>query len=162
FADRRFAPSLAGAVGTTPGLSPSQVVLEITERSDQQYAQGLAEQVRLLRRDQFQVAIDDVGAGTSGLDRILSPRPPVLTPARERVGSLARHRARKTLLRFFAHSARLSGTRVVAEGIEREEELATLIDLGVVFGQGYYLGRPGSRDHALGPDKAARMRERSA
>ena len=45
----------------------------------------------------------------------------------------------QNLIRSFVHFAKLGNMYVVAEGIEREEELRVLIDLGVSHGQGYYL-----------------------
>jgi EAL domain-containing protein (putative c-di-GMP-specific phosphodiesterase class I) len=42
------------------------------------------------------------------------------------------------LTSFAAHM----GAAIVAEGIETADELATLRELGVGFGQGFYLGRP--------------------
>jgi GGDEF domain-containing protein len=50
---------------------------------------------------------------------------------------------KQNLMRFFVHFARLGGMMLVAEGIEREEELRVLMELGVSHGQGFLLGRPG-------------------
>ncbi len=161
FADKRFAESLAQAVRAVPGLTPSRVVLEITERADQQFMEGLEEQVQLTKAAGFQIAIDDVGAGTSGLQRIVALRPHWLKLDRELVESIHTDRVKQHLVRFFLHFSRMSGVRLIAEGIELREELEVLMQLGVAYGQGFLLGKPGTRDQRIDPDLADWMRHTS-
>lgn len=158
FADPRFAHDVARAVREVEGLTPGRVVLEVTEKSEQQLVEGLDEQVRLVKQYGFQVAIDDVGAGASGMNRIMNLRPHWLKLDRQLVADIDRDRVRQNLIRFFVHFARLSGVKLVAEGIERSEELSTLISLGVPFGQGYYLAKPGSREQTIDAELATWMR----
>lgn len=160
FADGRFAEDVLAAIERTAGLSPSRVVLEITERSEPEHVDGLASQVALLKRRGFQIAIDDVGAGTSGLNRIMKLRPHWLKLDRDLIESIDLDRVKQNLIRFLVHFARLSGVNIIAEGVERDGELATLMDLGVVHAQGYYLGRPGSREQILDPKLAEGLRAR--
>lgn len=152
FSDPRFCSELLRAVRATPGLSPTRIVLEITERSAHHHDNSLDEQVRMVKAAGFEVAIDDVGAGTSGLNRIMALRPHWLKLDRELIENIAHDRVRQNLIRFFLRFATLSGVRLIAEGIEREDELATLMELGVVYGQGYFLARPGARDQQLRED----------
>lgn len=49
---------------------------------------------------------------------------------------------RQALVVGMSHFARTAGCRLVAEGIETEEEARTLTELGVEYGQGYLFGRP--------------------
>jgi len=160
FADERFADEFQSSVQRTPGLTPGRVVLEITERTEQGHFEGLARQVRLLRERGFQIAIDDVGAGTSGLNRIMRLRPNWLKLDRDLIESIDKDRVKQNLIRFLVHFARLSGVQIIAEGVERSEELAILMDLGIVHAQGYYLGRPGSRDQMLSGEVVEWMRKR--
>lgn len=160
FADGRFAEDVLAAIERTAGLSPSRVVLEITERSEPEHVDGLASQVALLKRRGFQIAIDDVGAGTSGLNRIMKLRPHWLKLDRDLIESIDQDRVKQNLIRFLVHFARLSGVNIIAEGVERDGELSTLMDLGVVHAQGYYLGRPGSREQILDPALAEGLRAR--
>ncbi|MFN0131584.1 MAG: EAL domain-containing protein [Phycisphaerales bacterium] len=158
FADARFADSVMEAVRGVRGLEAARVVLEITERSEQQYTDGLAAQVDRLKQLGFQIAIDDVGAGTSGLNRIMRLRPHWLKLDRDLVRDIDHDRVRQNLIRFLLHFARLSQVRVVAEGIERAEEMAILMDLGVSHAQGYYLARPGARVQRLPEAVVAQLR----
>ncbi|MEZ6242857.1 MAG: EAL domain-containing protein [Phycisphaerales bacterium] len=157
-ADPRFVESLREGLSRAGGVPPSRVVLEITERSDAQADTTIVEQVDRLRDEGFQIAIDDVGAGTSGLTRIMSIRPSWLKVDRELIEHIHEDRSKQNLLRFLLHFARLSGVRLVAEGIECYEELSTLLELGVPYGQGYLLGRPGGHGQTL--DQALRERIR--
>lgn len=148
-ADPRFCSELLRAVRATPGLSPTRIVLEITERSAHHHDHSLDEQVRMVKAAGFEIAIDDVGAGTSGLNRIMALRPHWLKLDRELIENISHDRVRQNLIRFFLRFATLSGVNLIAEGIEREDELAMLMELGVTYGQGYLLGRPGVRDQEL-------------
>ncbi|MBX3381463.1 MAG: GGDEF domain-containing protein [Phycisphaeraceae bacterium] len=160
FADPRFCSELLKAVRATPGISPTRIVLEITERSAHQHDHSLDEQVRMVKAAGFEVAIDDVGAGTSGLNRIMALRPHWLKLDRELIENISHDRVRQNLIRFFLRFATLSGVKLIAEGIEREDELAMLMELGVVYGQGYLLGRPGDRNQELRSDIRGFIRSR--
>lgn len=161
FADGRFADTMLENVRRTPGLSPSRIVLEVTEHSTQQHIEGLEEQVRLVRAYGFQVALDDVGAGTSGLNRIMALRPDWLKLDRELIGGIDHDPVRQNLIRFFVHFARLSGVKMIAEGIETEAELAKLLELGVQYAQGFYLARPGDASQSLRPELLEWLHTRS-
>ena len=126
------------------GVDPTRIVLEVTERTPLDNKREPMCQLRVidLRERGFQVAIDDVGAGDSGLNRIMAIRPNWLKLDRELIQSIEFDPLKQHLLRFFVHFARLSSVGLIAEGIERTEELQTLINLGVQYGQGFLLGRP--------------------
>jgi EAL domain-containing protein (putative c-di-GMP-specific phosphodiesterase class I)/GGDEF domain-containing protein len=160
FADTRFARSVSEAVRATENLSTGRIVFEITERAGHAFEQGMAGSVRALRDIGFQVAIDDVGAGASGLNRIMSFRPDWLKLDRALIDGIHEDRVKQNLVRFFAHYSRLSGARVIAEGIETRQDLATIIDLGVVYGQGYVLAHPTTMIQTLSGDAAETVRQR--
>ena len=139
-----FADWMRNIVRDLPNLNPSSIVLEVTER--QQATEGMdkasTERIAELRDMGFQIAIDDVGAGTNGLNRIMAMRPDWLKLDLELVTHIDSDAFKHNMLRFFVSFARISGIKLVAEGIERDAELTTLIDLGVSHGQGFYLGHP--------------------
>lgn len=160
FADPRFAGELERAVRETRGLVPGRMVLEITEASDEQVFVGLVEQVKSLAATGYQVAIDDAGAGTSGLKRMLLLRPHWLKLDRALIESVDRDPFQHNFIRFLVHFARMSGVSVVAEGIERREQLGTLIDLGVRYGQGFLLANPAAGYQLLPEDLREWVRRR--
>lgn len=157
-----FADDLHRQLMSIPGVTPERVVVEVTERSEQSYTEGLVREVASLKAHGFDVAIDDVGAGTSGLARIMALKPRWLKLDRELVESIDSDRGKQNLVRFLLHFAKLSGVRVIAEGIEREAELATLIHMGVPFAQGFFLARPGEKSAELAPELASWCRDRWA
>ncbi len=141
--DDRFVSEISTALSTTRELSPSDIVLEITERSDTGVFPELPSRVRALRARGFQIAIDDVGAGTSGLNLITTIRPDWLKLDRQLIADIDADPFRQSLIGAIAEFAYQNGIRIVAEGVERHEELETVIELGVGYAQGYFLARPG-------------------
>ncbi len=68
------------------------------------------------------------------------------------IREIDRHRARRATVQSLVHLASALSIVVIAEGIERPEEMATLRQLGVPFGQGFLLGRPQSAMAVAAPD----------
>jgi EAL domain-containing protein (putative c-di-GMP-specific phosphodiesterase class I)/GGDEF domain-containing protein len=153
-ADERFTETILAELDEVGGLVPNRIVLEVTERSENRHVEGLQRQTALLQRHEFKIAIDDVGAGTSGLNRIMLLRPQWLKLDRALITNIDQDPVRTNLIRFLAHFGRLSGVSIIAEGLERVEELERVVQLGVDAVQGYLLGKPGSADRELAPDLA--------
>lgn len=156
-ADPRFPDAMDLLTSGIEHLAAGRIVLELTERSDDRSHGGLIANLGRLREAGFQIAIDDVGAGMSGLNRMMSVRPHWLKLDRDLVALIQRDKVRQNLIRFFVDFARLSGIKVIAEGIETIAELETLIKLGIVYGQGFLLGRPSETRQDLDSIIAARI-----
>lgn len=146
-ADPRFAETFLRLVGECDAVRPERIVLEITERAETQHTAGLSKQIARLRESGMQIAIDDLGAGVSGLQRIMELRPHWLKLDRELTAGVERDAYKQNLLDVLLRFTRVSGVRLVAEGVETLEQLGVLVDLGVQHAQGYLIGRP---DEALG------------
>lgn len=158
-ADERFTDTILAELAEIDGLTPARIVLEVTERSENCHIEGLQRQTAILQNHGFKIAIDDVGAGTSGLNRIMLLRPQWLKLDRALIAGIDRDPVRTNLIRFLTHFARLSGVSIVGEGVERVEELERLIQLGVDAIQGYLLGRPGEAGRTLDLKYAAIISE---
>jgi EAL domain-containing protein (putative c-di-GMP-specific phosphodiesterase class I) len=126
------------------GLEPAQITIECTEQQAVSDLAPMQRQVRALRRLGFGFAVDDAGAGYASFTLIAALRPTVIKIDREIVHGIGRDDAKQALVESFVSFARRIGARLVAEGIERQTDLAMLSELGVDFGQGYLLGRPAS------------------
>ncbi len=124
------------------GVDPQRLVLELTERTRINDYTAIKDALDDLRPDGVRLAIDDAGAGFSSLRHILDLMPDLI----KLDVSLSRHidtdTARRALATGLISFAREIGAKIVAEGIETEAELETLRELGVDYGQGYYLARP--------------------
>ena len=132
----------SGALETVLRRAPrGRLVVEITEHSDVEDLGTLRAAMDSLR-DLVRFAIDDVGAGYSGLRRVLDLKPDAIKLDMELTRDIDRDPARGALATAMVGFAAGIGAAIVAEGVENEEELAELRRLGVRLGQGYHLGRP--------------------
>jgi EAL domain-containing protein (putative c-di-GMP-specific phosphodiesterase class I) len=142
--------SLARLAGAR-GLSPDRLVLEITERSAIENYDLFTEALAELVRFGFSIAVDDVGAGYSGLEKIAHLNPRYLKFDRELIRDIDSSYIRREMTRALKAFADQIGSTIVAEGIERQAELETLLELGIEIGQGYLLGRPAPAFLPLAP-----------
>ncbi|MBB6691208.1 EAL domain-containing protein [Cohnella xylanilytica] len=125
------------------GLQPGQVVLELTERSSIDDFEEAKKILRHYRSQGYEIAIDDAGAGYSSLQSIVELSPDYIKVDKSLVQNADRDEMKKQMLRTFVRFAKRMNIRTVAEGIERPEELRLARRVGIDFGQGYLLGRPG-------------------
>lgn len=161
FADERYPRAIEEFVERS-GLPRDRFVLEITERAEGDGSGALEANALKLRDAGFQIAIDDMGAGSSGLNRIMALRPTWLKLDREIVRGIDNDPYRQNIVRFLGYFTRLGGARLIAEGVETFEELNTIVDLGADCVQGFAIARPGPLDQTLDPSVAAWMRERGS
>ena len=90
----------------------------------------------------IRIALDDFGTGHSSLQSLRELPADIIKVAKPFVDGAARTPHDRALMRMMVDLAALFGIEVVAEGIEREDQLAALRELGCGMGQGYLLGRP--------------------
>src|SRR6185369_11011402 len=91
----------------------------------------------------FGVAIDDVGTRHSNLETVMSLRPHFIKISDVLVRGIARSTVKREMLRSLRHIAETIDAVMIAEGVENIEDVAALRDLGLRYGQGYYMARPG-------------------
>lgn len=123
-----------------PGLEG--LVLELTERMPVEDCATLRAGLAPLRERGAMVAIDDAGSGYDSLRQILELRPEFVKADRSLVTGVDRDPRRAAVLQTLATYAQRTDAWVVAEGVERLEELDAVIRLGIGLAQGYLLGRP--------------------
>jgi EAL domain-containing protein (putative c-di-GMP-specific phosphodiesterase class I) len=119
-----------------------RVALEITGRAHTIWTHTLRERLAPLRTQGFTVGIDDLGAGDGALV-LMAESTPGFIKAHDSIvrGSVdSPHKLR--ILEMLCHFAVGSRARVIAEGVEREEEARVLRSLGISLFQGYYFGKP--------------------
>lgn len=131
----------AGFAGLLSGCEPGRLVVELTE------GEAVPEIVSVDRRREVheagaRLAVDDLGAGFAGLSRLVEMQPEIVKMDRFLIIGIAEDPRRSALLVAAMHFCEATGATLVAEGIEREEDLASIIELGVPLAQGYLLGRP--------------------
>jgi len=121
---------------------PERLVIELTEQDAVQNTAQLRERLRPWIARGALVAVDDAGAGFTSLEYVADLRPDFLKLCRGMVTGVDLDPSRQAVLRATVAFAREVGARVVAEGVERHEELQVLRDADVDYGQGWLFGRP--------------------
>jgi diguanylate cyclase (GGDEF)-like protein len=130
----------------------SNYVIEITEHELASADGALERGLHDLRGRGARIAVDDAGAGYAGLNQVMRVQPDLIKLDRSLIAGVHADSAKAALIEFFVLFARRVGAAVCTEGIETFEELTTLIDLGVGYGQGYLLGRPSEPWADISPD----------
>lgn len=120
------------------------LIVEITEETLVHSDTQLQAVIEPLRARGASLAVDDMGAGYSGLRQITSVRPAYLKLDRSLVTGIDSDGERGALVGALAGYARQVGSLLVAEGVETAGELDVVRRLGVPLVQGFYLGRPGA------------------
>lgn len=119
-----------------------RIVLEITEHESIDDYGGLAEALEPLRARGLGVAVDDVGAGYASLRHALQLAPDMVKMDISLTHDIDRDAGRRALAAALISFAAETDMTIVAEGIETAGELHALRQLGVRYGQGFYLARP--------------------
>lgn len=140
--DPRFGKGFTKEKLTLYGIEPSRVIFEITEKDSVTNYQEFCHILHHYTAQGFRVAIDDMGAGYSGLNLLANTRPQFVKIDLELIRCIDQDNLKQNLIKFFLEFSQVTGITLIAEGIETFEELKTLMQLGVEYGQGYYLQRP--------------------
>ena len=125
-----------------PDLAPSAVTLEITERQVIENLNLYREAMHSFTDLGFSFAIDDVGAGYSGLETVSALKPAYLKIDIALVRDVHQKKVSQQVVKAILDMGEGLGATVIAEGIQAREEVEALRDLGVIWGQGYFYARP--------------------
>jgi EAL domain-containing protein (putative c-di-GMP-specific phosphodiesterase class I) len=132
---------LRSAAGDRPdGLRG--LIVEITEETLVRGDADLIEAFECIRARGACLAVDDMGAGYSGLRQITAVRPHYLKLDRSLVSGIDDDAERAALVGALASYSKQVGCLLVVEGVETDAELATVRSIGALLVQGYRLGRP--------------------
>jgi len=123
-------------------LNPDNVIFEVTERVAIKDNDAFLKAIDYCKNQNFSIAIDDVGAGFSGLNTIADVKPNYIKIDMNLIRNIDKDEIKQLLCKAMVDFGKNSDIKLIAEGIETEEELKTLIKLKVDYGQGYYLGIP--------------------
>jgi EAL domain-containing protein (putative c-di-GMP-specific phosphodiesterase class I) len=124
------------------GWPATDFVLEITERTYAESPERLQSRADALRGHGFRIAIDDMGTGFSSLNVLAELEPEYIKLDHSLVRDLATKPIKRNLVKAITGFAQTSRSIVIAEGVERQDELDALEDLGIDLVQGFYFGEP--------------------
>jgi EAL domain-containing protein (putative c-di-GMP-specific phosphodiesterase class I)/FixJ family two-component response regulator len=135
-----YRPALLEVLSELPA---ERVIVEITEQRQFDSYDQLRDTVCLVHERGMRVAVDDTGSGFAGLQRLVDVRPEIVKLDKAITSEIDTDAPRRALVAAIRHFADDMGITIVAEGIERTEQLRLLREMGIDCGQGYLLGRPG-------------------
>jgi diguanylate cyclase (GGDEF)-like protein len=124
------------------GLEPSAVCLELTETAFLENHENALAALADLHDEGMDIAVDDFGTGYSSLLYLHRFPVQILKIDRFFVAGLGSDRAAAGIVDAVIKLAHSLGLIAVAEGVETEEQMRSLVDLGCDLGQGYYWCRP--------------------
>jgi diguanylate cyclase (GGDEF)-like protein len=131
------------------GMAPDRCVIELTEESLLEDYARLRSTLQRLREAGCAIAIDDLGAGSSGLRTWSELKPDYVKIDRYFVSGIDADATKLEFVRSILDMGRAMGCRVIAEGVETERECRELVDLGLDRLQGHLFGRPGPAPMAV-------------
>lgn len=124
------------------GMTPSSITIELTESGQLDDTTQLHRVWQNLRQFGVTVALDDFGTGYSNLMNISDITPNVVKLDRGFTSKALNNKFEKTLMESIINLVHSLGLKICVEGVETEEELKYIRELGPDFIQGYYYGKP--------------------
>ena len=124
------------------GLDQKDIVIELSEQHPYDHNGLPRSSVEHYRKMGFQVAIDDLGVGYSGLQLWSELQPDIVKVDKHFIQGIDKDEIKREFVRSILTIAQRLNCTLIAEGIETQQELDQLIEIGVTLGQGYFLGRP--------------------
>jgi EAL domain-containing protein (putative c-di-GMP-specific phosphodiesterase class I) len=124
------------------GVDISQLVFEVTEAekvNDFDFLKGVMQEYRA---EGAKIALDDLGSGYSSILRLADLRPDYVKLDQRLVHGAYGDYLRSVLLKAVTEAAHKLNIRVVAEGVESEDDLRFCVEIGADLAQGYFLARP--------------------
>lgn len=142
FQTSAFAPQNISDFIQKYGIKPFQVVFEISSRNSFQNDLSFWDVIDQLKNSGIQFALDDVGSGQSDFRWIADLKPQYLKLDRQFYQNALSETIMKVLLESLVSFCKQMNICMIAERLENLTEIELLVDMGIQYGQGYYLARP--------------------
>ena len=123
-------------------LSFNELFLEVTESACIEDAKEVTKRVTALKNKGFIIEMDDFGTGYSSLHMLSSLPLDALKIDRSFVFNLFNNEKSKIMVQVIVELAKLLSAKCIAEGVENEEQLLLLKEMGVEIIQGFYFSQP--------------------
>lgn len=123
-------------------VDPGCIIFEITEKTAVEDYKAFKAVLENYVEQGYKIAIDDTGAGYSGLKLLAETHPQYIKIDMDLIRNIDKDSFKQALLTNFLNFSEVTNIKIIAEGIETLDELTTLINMGIPYGQGYYLHKP--------------------
>ncbi|OPX55735.1 EAL domain, c-di-GMP-specific phosphodiesterase class I (or its enzymatically inactive variant) [Oceanospirillum multiglobuliferum] len=124
------------------GFPVEKIVFEVVEGEEVKDKQHLVNIINAYKKMGFKTAIDDFGAGYSGLNLLADYEPNIIKLDRDLIVDIHQHRRRQAIIRGIILVCKELNLELLAEGVELKEEYEWLVGQGIDLFQGYYFARP--------------------
>ncbi|MDD7402403.1 MAG: GGDEF domain-containing protein [Butyribacter sp.] len=142
FNDERFKAGMTKNYLKRYGISPDNIVFEISERTDITEVESFQQTVKHYEEQEYEIAIDDFGKGYAGFNRIFFLQPRFVKIDISLIKDIDKDSVKASMVAGFAKYCKDDGIFLIAEGVETKAELEKLVQIGVDYAQGYFLGKP--------------------
>lgn len=140
--DPKFREGFTNEILQKYGLNPDDIIFEVTEKNCINNIEIFQDVVKHYQKQNYKIAVDDFGSGYSGLNRVCAFSPNFIKIDMELIRNIDSDFVKKSAVGSIVKLCKDNGIFSIAEGIETESELKTIIRLGVNYGQGYFFARP--------------------
>ena len=123
-------------------IKPSRVYIEILEDNTLYGTDTLLEQIKALKREGFNISIDDFGVERSNFSRVLELEAEMIKIDGSFIKTLKEDENSRIIIESIVDFAKKIGAKTVAEFVETRETFELLSHMGVDYSQGYLIGRP--------------------
>jgi len=127
-------------------LPLNKIVIEINEKRANNDSK-MVELVDICKAAGFAIALDDVGAAHSNLNRIVLAKPDIIKLDRSVVSNIDKDYYKQEVLRSITDLGQKIGAITIAEGVEEENEAVACVNCGVDWFQGYYFSKAIAADN---------------
>jgi EAL domain-containing protein (putative c-di-GMP-specific phosphodiesterase class I) len=134
------------------GVDISQLVFEVTEAEKVNDFEFLKKVMQEYRAEGAKIALDDLGSGYSSILRLADLQPDYVKLDQRLVHGAYGDYLRSVLLKAVTEAAHKLNIRVVAEGVETEDDLRFCVEIGADLAQGFFLAHPAELPPAVSPE----------
>lgn len=142
FTDEAFQSEVIKEVSENKYLKPKNIIFEITEKSPISDYTMLKKAIDFYLDKGFQISLDDVGSAFADLRTIAETKPAFAKIDMSLIRDINCNSYKQSILKSLAELSSCENIKIIAKGIETEEELKTLINLRIYFGQGFFINKP--------------------
>lgn len=123
-------------------LSTENIVFEISEKNTIEDTEHFKELISKYKAKKYKIAINAAGSGYSGLKLITDINPDFIKMDINLIRDIDKDGVKYSLMKHLREFCQITNIKIIAVGIETENELNALIDIGVDYGQGYMIQKP--------------------
>jgi len=124
------------------GFEKKRIMFEVTEGEKITDHTHLKNIFAEYKKHKFLTAIDDFGAGYSGLSLLAEWQPDIIKLDMKLIRYIDQNKTKQLIVKGIVDVCNSLGTSVISEGVETRSELSVLVDYGIDLYQGYYFAKP--------------------